>query len=124
MRDPTDCRPHVLQHSDTLTGRARVATGATMTPVPARLTISGWHGVTSYSVALVGSTPKRRRIMAMQPLRLPRRGRTLEPGDVALVPATAVSVVGTSAEPYDDWLRRVIAVAERRALAEEMGDAT
>jgi hypothetical protein len=56
------------------------------------LVITGWHGSTSYRVAVVGMTPKRFRIRALQPLRLPRRGRTLQVGDEALVPKTAVRI--------------------------------
>jgi hypothetical protein len=65
-----------------------------MTPVDGLLVISGWHGATAYRVSVIGMTPHRFRIRALEPLRLPRRGRTLAIGDVALVPKTAVRVTG------------------------------
>jgi len=44
-------------------------------------------------VLIVGITPKRFRIRALQPLRLPRKGRTLAIGEEALVPKHAARVM-------------------------------
>jgi hypothetical protein len=65
-----------------------------MTPVEGLLVISGWHGATAYRVAVVGMTPRRFRIRALEPLRLAGRGRTLQTGGEALVPLHAVRVTG------------------------------
>lgn len=70
-----------------------------MTPVYARLVISGWHGSSSTRVVLVGTTPKRARIRAITRTRLQGRNRWLEPRAVALVPWTAVRVEATSELP-------------------------
>ena len=64
------------------------------TPVEGLLVIRGWHGATSYRVAIVGHTPKRFRVRALEPARLPRVGRTLAVGEEALVPRDAVRVTG------------------------------
>lgn len=50
--------------------------------------ISGWHGTTWTRVLVVGTTPKRYRIRAIDRTILPRR--ILVPGETALVPHDAV----------------------------------
>lgn len=60
------------------------------TPVYALLVLSGWHGSSATKVICVGSTPKRFRIQAITRTRLAGRGRWLEPGQRAFVPASAV----------------------------------
>jgi hypothetical protein len=64
-------------------------------PVEGMLVIVGWHGATSYRVAVVGMTPKRFRICALQRVQLPTPGRVLQVGEFALVPKTAVRITGT-----------------------------
>lgn len=70
------------------------ATRVELPPVEGLLVITGWHGSTAYRVAVVGTTPHRFRVRALQRLRLPRRGRYLEVGEEALVPKSAVRVTG------------------------------
>lgn len=60
------------------------------TPQHGILRIVGWHGVSHTRVEVIGTTPKRVRIRAIVETRLP--GRILEPGEVALVPKSAVCV--------------------------------
>lgn len=72
-----------------------------MTPVFAHLVISGWHGATATRVLLVGFTPKRARIRAIERTKLAGRGRWLEPGAETLVPWTAVRVSATSELPKE-----------------------
>ena len=62
----------------------------TVTPVYSYLVISGWHGSTAQMVVTVGITPKRFRVRAITRTRLTGRNRWLEPGDIALVPKSAV----------------------------------
>jgi hypothetical protein len=70
-----------------------------MTPVEGMLRIVGWHGSTSYRVAVVGITPKRFRIRALEDLRLSGRNRFLKAGETTLVPKTAVRVTGGVVKP-------------------------
>lgn len=50
--------------------------------------VMGWHGRTWKTVRLIGETPKRYRIQAIEETRLPCR--VLQPGHHALVPKSAV----------------------------------
>jgi hypothetical protein len=63
---------------------------ATLAARPARLILQGWHGVTSTPVLVVGETPKRYRIRAIERTRLAGRGRWLETGEEELVPRGAL----------------------------------
>jgi len=65
-----------------------------MTPVPAMLVITGWHGSTAYRVDIIGITPHRFRIRAFGPTRLAGRNRMLQSGEETLVPKTAIRVIG------------------------------
>lgn len=54
------------------------------------LTLDGWAGRTRQAVELIGQTPTRWRIRAIQRTRLAGRRRALEPGQTALVPRRAL----------------------------------
>ncbi len=73
-----------------------------MTPVDGLLVLVGWSGSRAYHVSVVGMTPKRFRIRALERLRLPRKGRWLDIGEEALVPTHAVRITGpVSATPEE-----------------------
>jgi len=54
------------------------------------LCLHGWHGTSYRRVEVVGETPKRFRIRAIDETRLAGRRRFLAPGEEALVPKTAL----------------------------------
>lgn len=58
------------------------------------LGIDGWAGRSRTRVEIVGQTATRWRIKAIERTKLAGRNRWLEPGDVALVPKSAVTVEG------------------------------
>lgn len=60
------------------------------------LRMTGWHEYTETRVEVIGTTPKRLRIRAIVETRLP--GRILSPGDVALVPKSAVRIECSGAD--------------------------
>lgn len=57
------------------------------------LTIDGWSGRLAQPVEVVGETPTQYRISSTRVTRLGGRHRWLHPGQVALVPKHAVTVV-------------------------------
>jgi len=57
----------------------------------------GWHGVDRQRVEVVGETPRRYRIRALERTRLAGQERWLDPGRTALVPKRAVRFL--EAEP-------------------------
>lgn len=57
--------------------------------ITGRLVLVGWHGRAEQRVEIVGQTPKRLRIRAIERTRL-AGPRWLEPGQTALVPTRAV----------------------------------
>lgn len=59
-------------------------------PRDAFLCLQGWHGYTEQRVLLVGETPKRYRIRALEPTKLGGRNRWLKVGAEALVPRRAL----------------------------------
>ena len=59
-------------------------------PRRAVLVLDGWEGRSETPVLVVGYTPKRWRIKAIERTRLAGRHRWLEAGAVALVPTRAV----------------------------------
>jgi hypothetical protein len=67
-------------------------------PRPALLGLIGWHGTTWNPNEVVGETPTRYRIRALERTRLAGRDRWLEPGRTALVPKRAVRFL-EQAEP-------------------------
>lgn len=60
---------------------------------PAWLGLQSWAGFTKQEIVVVGETAKRYRITtaSKKPVRLAGRLRYLQPGEVALVPKTAVT---------------------------------
>ena len=60
-----------------------------MTPRPADLCFNDWAGFRTVSVLIVGETPKRYRIEAVEDMRLAGRNRALRKGQQALVPRYA-----------------------------------
>lgn len=54
--------------------------------------LQGWEGRTQHRVLIVGRTPKRVRIRAIDRTRLAGRRRWLAPGEESLIPAHALSV--------------------------------
>lgn len=56
-----------------------------------KLWLNGWHGLTGQEVEVLGETPKRIRIRALEETRLAGRNRVLYPGETALVPKYAVT---------------------------------
>ena len=52
--------------------------------------VQGWHGTTETRVLIVGETPKRYRIQAINTLKLGGRNRWLDAGCTAFVPKRAV----------------------------------
>ncbi len=54
------------------------------------LVLQGWDGVSRTRVDVVGTTPTRYRIRAVERTRLGGRSRWLDPGAVALVPKGAI----------------------------------
>lgn len=60
---------------------------------PAYLHLQDWSGYSKTEVLIVSVTPKRYRITPVgnEPVKLSGRDRWLRPGQVALVPKTAVS---------------------------------
>ena len=54
------------------------------------LTLDGWAGLERYTVRIVGETPTRFRIEAMERTRLAGSRRWLQVGETALVPKRAV----------------------------------
>jgi len=56
----------------------------------ALLRLRGWHGISETPVLIVGETPKRYRIEAIERTKLAGRNRWLEPGERALVPRAAL----------------------------------
>jgi hypothetical protein len=54
------------------------------------LVLAGWHGVTHQAIEVIGETPKRYRIRALEQTLLAGRRRWLEAGETALVPRGAV----------------------------------
>lgn len=77
------------------------------------LNLDGWSGISSTLVEVVGATPKRLRIRAIEKTRLAGRWRWLEPGETALVPLRAITDAPLKTEadapeyPEDtpQWLR-------------------
>lgn len=63
------------------------------------LVLDGWQGITRTQVEVVGETPTRYRIRAIELTRLAGRRRWLPPGGVALVPKHAVRDIVASAPP-------------------------
>lgn len=63
-----------------------------MTPVRVILRLQGWEGLTEQWVLLVGETPKRYRIRALEPTKLAGRCRWLKVGEEALVPRHAIAL--------------------------------
>ncbi len=59
-------------------------------PRPARLGLVGWYGVTWDPIEVVGETPTRWRIRAIERTWLAGRCRWLEAGETTLVPKHAV----------------------------------
>jgi hypothetical protein len=55
------------------------------------LNLNGWGGVTSRKVEIVGETPKRLRIRAIERTKLAGRRRWIQAGETALVPKYAVT---------------------------------
>lgn len=55
--------------------------------------LQGWGGATKQKVELVGETPKKYRIRALELTKLAGRARWIAPGQEALVPKTAVELV-------------------------------
>jgi hypothetical protein len=55
-----------------------------------QLMLDGWFGRSWQAVEILGKTPTRVRIRAIQRTRLAERRRYLAPGQTALVPARAV----------------------------------
>jgi len=62
-------------------------------PVIGELVLDGWEGRTYQRVEVIGHTPKRLRIRAIERTRLAGRRRYLEPGQTALVPTRAVRLI-------------------------------
>jgi len=62
-------------------------------PRRATLHLGGWHGLSSQEVLVVGETPKRYRIQALEQTRLAGRWRSLAKGQTALVPRHAVTFI-------------------------------
>jgi hypothetical protein len=56
----------------------------------AELCLNGWAGFHTVPVIVVGETPKRYQIEALQNMRLPGRNRHLRAGERALVPRAAI----------------------------------
>jgi hypothetical protein len=54
--------------------------------------LQGWNGVTRQRVQIVGKTPKRFRIRAIEPTKLAGRSRWILSGEEALVPQYAVTL--------------------------------
>lgn len=61
-------------------------------PIPAKLCLNGWQGLTKTPCLVVRATPTKYRIEATQRMRLGGRNRWLEPGKTALVPRRAVEL--------------------------------
>jgi len=61
-------------------------------PLPASLTIAGWHGTLAARVLIVGSTAKTLTVRAIGPTRLGGRGRSIAMGQEARVPRHCVTV--------------------------------
>lgn len=59
-------------------------------PYSAELGLNGWAGLTWTPCLVVGETPKRYRIKAIQRMKLSGRDRWIEAGETALVPKTAL----------------------------------
>ena len=57
--------------------------------------LDGWGGASKQKVELVGETPKKYRIRAIELTKLAGRSRWLPPGQETLVPKTAVVVERT-----------------------------
>lgn len=57
--------------------------------------LQGWHGATRQKVQIVGETPKKYRIKAIEFTKLAGRSRWILEGEEALVPKHAVTVEGT-----------------------------
>jgi hypothetical protein len=94
-------------------------------PLPAMLTIMGWHGSTAARVLIVGSTPKRRVIRALRRTKLAGRDRWLDAGREAFVPAHAVAVAPCRWD-HPDWkedAERALAVEPRRPRTREEAEA-
>ena len=54
------------------------------------LVLGGWDGVSFREVSIIGETPKRWRIQALERTKLAGRDRWLEAGETTLVPRRAV----------------------------------
>lgn len=75
----------------TITDKGRQAL-LTWTERPGTLWLGGWAGKHSYPVLVVGETPTRYRIKAIERTRLAGAYRWLEPGQLGLVPKRAVTI--------------------------------
>jgi hypothetical protein len=60
--------------------------------------MEGWHGITSHEVLVVGETSQRYRVQALTETRLAGRHRWLKPGETALVPKHAVTLLESAQE--------------------------
>lgn len=60
------------------------------------INLDGWSGRSRQRVEVVGETPARVRVRAIERTRLAGRSRFLEPGEVALVPRGAVEFEPTN----------------------------
>ena len=62
------------------------------------LMLDGWAGVRARQVEIVGETPQRYRIRAIERTKLAGRQRWINPGETALVPKYAVRDVRESSD--------------------------
>jgi hypothetical protein len=63
-------------------------------PCAALLLLDGYAGASLQRVLVIGETPQRWRIRAVERTKLAGRGRWLEPGGEALVPKHAIRLTG------------------------------
>jgi hypothetical protein len=72
--------------------------GAKLSGANATLCLDGWTGRYRTPCIIVGETPKRYRIQAIERMALAGRNRWLDPGQTALVPKYAVRITESGRE--------------------------
>ena len=65
-------------------------------PRAAEIVLDGWSGIVRQPVEVIGETPKRYRVRAIQRTRLAGRNRWIDAGEVVLVPRRAVQFLDRS----------------------------
>ena len=64
----------------------------------AELGLQGWEGLTWTRVEIIGETPKKYRIRALQRTKLGGRSRWIYAGETALVPKHAIRAIALAAQ--------------------------